>query len=44
MAKIPAKVESRIKETLKRFKPVIEQAKALGLTPSPARFFKIKST
>ncbi len=28
MAKIPAKVESRIKETLKRFKPVIEQAKA----------------
>ncbi|MFA6289612.1 MAG: type I restriction enzyme HsdR N-terminal domain-containing protein [Opitutaceae bacterium] len=28
MAKIPAKVESRIKDALKRFKPVIEQAKA----------------
>ena len=28
MAKIPAKVESRIKEALKRFKPVIEQAKS----------------
>ncbi len=28
MAKIPAKVESRIKEALKRFKPVAEQAKA----------------
>ncbi len=28
MAKIPAKVESRIKEALKRFKPVVEQAKA----------------
>jgi len=28
MAKIPAKVESRIKDALKRFKPIIEQAKA----------------
>jgi predicted type IV restriction endonuclease len=28
MAKIPAKVEMRIKEALKRYKPVIEQAKA----------------
>jgi hypothetical protein len=28
MPKIPAKVEARIKETIKRFKPVIEQAKA----------------
>jgi predicted type IV restriction endonuclease len=28
MAKIPAKVETRIKDALKRYKPVIEQAKA----------------
>jgi hypothetical protein len=28
MAKIPSKVESRIKEALKRFKPIVEQAKA----------------
>ncbi len=28
MAKISPKVESRIKEALKRFKPVVEQAKA----------------
>lgn len=28
MAKIPSKVENRIKEALKRFKPIIEQAKA----------------
>lgn len=28
MAKVPAKVEARIKDALKRFKPVIEQAKA----------------
>lgn len=28
MAKIPAKVENRIKEALKRFKPIVEQAKA----------------
>jgi predicted type IV restriction endonuclease len=28
MAKIPTKVETRIKDALKRFKPVIEQAKA----------------
>jgi len=28
MAKIPSKVESRIKEALKRYKPIIEQAKA----------------
>jgi hypothetical protein len=28
MAKIPTKVETRIKNALKRFKPVVEQAKA----------------
>lgn len=28
MSKIPSKVETRIKEALKRFKPVVEQAKA----------------
>ena len=28
MAKIPAKVESRIKEALKRYQPLVEQAKA----------------
>jgi hypothetical protein len=28
MAKVPAKVESRIKDALKRFKPILEQAKA----------------
>lgn len=28
MATIPAKIEARIKDALKRFQPVIEQAKA----------------
>ena len=28
MAKIPAKVESRIKDALKRYQPLVEQAKA----------------
>jgi hypothetical protein len=28
MAKIPAKVEMRMKDALKRFKPIVEQAKA----------------
>ena len=37
MAKIPSKVESRIKEALKRYQPLVEQAKSRDVGEAETR-------